>query len=196
MSLRDDKRRWTMREVQAAALDLFEAQGYEVVSVEAIAAAAGVSAPTVYRHFGSKERIVLWDDYDPDLLGAIAREARRLPPLAAIEAGLIVALDAVYETDAKRVLRRAKLVTRQPELRAANAPLMAELRAGLGTVLITGYPRLGDAPAELLAAVVVVALEHAVGRWVEARGKIALKLMFGEAFEDLRSVVLKEGVLT
>ena len=195
MSLRDDKRRWTMREVQAAALDLFEANGYEAVSVEAIAAAAGVSAPTVYRHFGTKERIVLWDDYDPDLLAAIAHHARRLSPLAAVEAGLIAALDAVYETDAKRVLRRAKLLSRQPELRAANAPLMAELRAGLGTVLIAAYPRLGEPQAELLAAVVVVALEHAVGRWVEQRGKTPLKLQFSEAFADLRSVILKEGVL-
>src|SRR5690349_3484703 len=112
MSLRDDKRRWTMREVQAAAIDLFEAQGYAPVSVEAIAAAAGVSAPTVYRHFGTKERIVLWDNYDPDLLSSIAREARHLPPLKAIEAGLIAALDRVYEADAKRILRRARLVAR------------------------------------------------------------------------------------
>lgn len=195
MSLRDEKRRWTMREVQGAALDLFEANGYEQVSVEAIAAAAGVSAPTVYRHFGSKERIVLWDDYDPDLLAAIALHAKHFPPLPAIEAGLISALDAVYEADARRVLRRAKLVSRQPELRAANAPLMAELRAGLGSVLVTAYPRLGDQRAELLAAVVVVALEHAVIRWVEARGKGPLRLMFSETFADLRAVVLKEGVL-
>ena len=193
MSLRDDKRRWTMREVQAAALDLFETNGYEAVSVEAIAAAAGVSAPTVYRHFGTKERLVLWDDYDSDLLSAISREAQHLSPLAAVEAGLIAALDAVYETDAKRVLRRAKLLTKQPQLRAANAPLMAELRAGLGVVLVAAYPRLGDERAELLAAIVVVALEHAVGRWVGARGKVALRLMFTEAFADLRSVVLREG---
>ncbi len=195
MSLRDDKRRWTMREVQAAALDLFEANGYEAVSVEAIAAAAGVSAPTVYRHFGSKERIVLWDDYDPDLLAAISRETARLPPLAAIEAGLIAALDAVYEADAKRVLRRAKLLSRHPDLRAANAPLMADLRAGLGAVLVSSYPRLGDEKAELPAAVVVVALEHAVTRWVDRRGKAPLKQQFNEAFADLRSVVLREGVL-
>src|SRR5690349_11627703 len=102
MSLRADKKRWAMREVQAAALDLFEAHGYADVSVEAIAAAAGVSPPTVYRHFGSKERIVLWDDYDPDLLASIAAESRRMGPLKAVEAGLIAALDRVYETDAKR----------------------------------------------------------------------------------------------
>lgn len=183
-----------MREIQAAALDLFEANGFDAVSVEAIAAAAGVSPPTVYRQFGSKERIVLWDDYDPDLLRSIAHAAQTRAPLAAIESGLIDALDAVYEADARRVLRRAKLVTAQPALRAANAPLLAELRGGLGDVLVAAYPKLGSRRAELLAAVVVVALETAVIRWVDGLGKISLREHFREALEDLRSVVISEGV--
>jgi len=195
MSLRDDKRRWTMREVQAAALDLFEAQGYAPVSVEAIAAAAGVSAPTVYRHFGTKERIILWDDYDPDLLASIALEARRQPPLKAIERGLIAALDRIYETDAKRILRRARLVARQPELSAANAPLMAELRAGLSAILLDSYARLSASQAELFASVIVVALENAIVRWVAARGKTSLKAHFSETFADLRNLLISEGVV-
>jgi len=195
MSLRDDKRRWTMREVQAAALDLFEAQGYAPVSVEAIAAAAGVSAPTVYRHFGTKERIILWDDYDPDLLASIALEARRQPPLKAIERGLIAALDRIYETDAKRILRRARLVARQPELSAANAPLMAELRAALSAILLDNYPEFSGSQAELFASVIVVALENAIIRWVAARGKTSLKAHFSETFADLRNLLISEGVV-
>lgn len=194
MSLRDDKKRATMRDVQAAALDLFEADGYDAVSVEAIATAAGVSAPTIYRHFGTKERIVLWDDYDPDLLASIAAYARAVAPIAAIEAGLIAALDRVYETDARRVLRRSRLLTAHRGLRAANAPLMAELRSGLGEMLAQSYPKLGVVRADLLAAVVVVALETAVLRWVAARGKNPLRQYFRDAFADLRSVVLTEGV--
>lgn len=183
-----------MREIQAAALDLFEANDFDAVSVEAIAAAAGVSPPTVYRQFGTKERIVLWDDYDPGLLQAIAQAARRTTPLAAVEVGLIDPLDAVYEADTRRVLRRAKLVTAHPALRAANAPLMAELRRGLGDVLVAAYPRLGPDRAELLAAVVVVALETAVTRWVGGRGKVSLREHFREAFDDLRGVVISDGV--
>src|SRR5690349_3530980 len=123
-----------MREVQGAALDLFEANGYDTVSVEAIAAAAGVSPMTVYRHFGTKERIILWDDYVPDLLASIAAEAPRHGPLAAIEIGLIAALDRIYDGDARLILRRAKLTRATPILRIANAPVLAELRAALGAV--------------------------------------------------------------
>lgn len=193
MSLRDDKRRWTMREVQAAALDLFEANGYDAVSVEAIAAAAGVSPPTVYRHFGSKERIILWDDYDPDLLASIAAHARHAAPLAAIELGLIDAVDRIYETDARLVLRRSRLVRATPMLRLANIPIMAETRAELAAVLVLSYPRLSEARAELLASVVLVALEAAITRWIDERGKTPVKTHFRDAFADLRSVVLTEG---
>ena len=195
MSLRDDKRRWTMREVQAAALDLFEAKGFDAVSVEAIAAAAGVSAPTVYRHFGTKERIIVWDDYDPDLLDAIARQATRLPPLAAVEAGLIEALAKVYQADARRVLRRARLMLGTPALRLANAPVIAELRSELGAVLALSYAALTEERADLLAAIIIVALETAINRWIATGGKSSLQAHFRNAFADLRSVILTEGFL-
>lgn len=194
MALRDDKKRWTMREVQAAALDLFEAHDYDSVSVEAIAAAAGVSAPTVYRHFGSKERIVLWDDYDPEMFRAIADRTRHLPPLRAIEEGLVASVDRIYSTDSKRILRRAKLLLRLPSLKTANAPLMAELRSSLSTVLAQGYPQLDQQNADLLAAVVVVGLEAAVTRWIASSGNIPLKTCFSDAFADLRNIVISEGV--
>jgi hypothetical protein len=42
--------------------------------------------------------------------------------------------------------------------------------------------------------VVVVALETAVLRWVAGRGKNPLRQHFRDAFADLRSVVLMEGV--
>jgi AcrR family transcriptional regulator len=194
MSFRDEKRRRTMREIQSAALDLFEARGYDAVSVEAIAAAAGVSAPTVYRNFGTKERIVLWDDYDPDMLDAIAAETRRAKPLAAIEIGLVGALDRIYEADARRVFRRSKLAVKEPALRLANAPALAEMRAQLGAVLVLSYAGMSEARADLLAAVVVVALEIAVNRWIQEQGREPLRTYFREVFADLRSLVLTEGV--
>ncbi|TQR84247.1 TetR/AcrR family transcriptional regulator [Mycobacterium hodleri] len=45
------------RAMLQAALELFVAQGYELASVDAIAARAGVSKRTVYDHFGDKEMV-------------------------------------------------------------------------------------------------------------------------------------------
>lgn len=40
-----------------AAAEVFGTQGYERASVDAIAEAAGVSKPTIYNHFGTKEQL-------------------------------------------------------------------------------------------------------------------------------------------
>ena len=44
-------------EILAGARAEFLARGYEGASMDAVAAAAGVSKMTVYRHFGSKEHL-------------------------------------------------------------------------------------------------------------------------------------------
>ena len=48
-------------DVVAAALELFEGQGFDATSVEQIAQAAGVSRSTFFRQFGGKEDVVFAD---------------------------------------------------------------------------------------------------------------------------------------
>ena len=50
---RDD----TKRRIMDAALELFAAHGYDAVSVEQIAGAVGIKAPSLYNHFVSKRAI-------------------------------------------------------------------------------------------------------------------------------------------
>ena len=61
-------------DVVAAALELFERQGFEATSVEQIAQAAGVSRSTFFRQFGGKEDVVFADH--EVLLERAARVAR------------------------------------------------------------------------------------------------------------------------
>jgi AcrR family transcriptional regulator len=53
------RRRATNQRIYEVAMQLFEEQGFDQVSVSEIAARAGVSVPTFYAHFPSKDRIVL-----------------------------------------------------------------------------------------------------------------------------------------
>jgi AcrR family transcriptional regulator len=46
-------------------LELFLRDGYDATTVAAIARAAGVSHMTFFRHFPTKESVVLDDPYDP-----------------------------------------------------------------------------------------------------------------------------------
>lgn len=53
-----------MRTIQERALDLFDARGFGAVTIEEIAAAAEVSPSSVYRYFGTKEGLVVADEFD------------------------------------------------------------------------------------------------------------------------------------
>lgn len=67
-------------EIQQAAKELFATEGYDCVSINAIAEQAGVSKANVFHHFGSKESLYLM------VLGEAAdRFAERLEQLLAAE---------------------------------------------------------------------------------------------------------------
>ena len=53
-----------MRTIQERALDLFDARGFDAVTIEEIAAAAEVSPSSVYRYFGTKEGLLVADEFD------------------------------------------------------------------------------------------------------------------------------------
>ncbi|MER6097508.1 helix-turn-helix domain-containing protein [Streptomyces sp. NPDC001728] len=58
-TLRERRRSETRRAIQSRAVRLFTDRGYDAVTVADVAEAAGVSAMTVYRHFPTKEDLVL-----------------------------------------------------------------------------------------------------------------------------------------
>ncbi|MEV4167670.1 TetR/AcrR family transcriptional regulator [Nonomuraea dietziae] len=62
--LRERWRLKAMRAIQERALDLFDERGFGAVTIEEIAAAAEVSPSSVYRYFGTKEGIVVADEFD------------------------------------------------------------------------------------------------------------------------------------
>lgn len=64
MNLRERKKLAVWRAVRAAALELFEKQGYAATTIEQIAAAADVSRATFFNYFASKEDVLF--DQDPE----------------------------------------------------------------------------------------------------------------------------------
>ncbi|GLK87356.1 TetR/AcrR family transcriptional regulator [Pseudomonas turukhanskensis] len=57
--LRQRQKKARREAIVTAALGLFETQGYAATTVEQIAVQAGVSTPTVFNYFGSKQEILL-----------------------------------------------------------------------------------------------------------------------------------------
>ena len=63
IGLRERKRLAAMRTIQEQALDQFDERGFDSVTIEEIAAAADVSPSTVYRYFGTKEGLIVSDEF-------------------------------------------------------------------------------------------------------------------------------------
>ena len=177
-----------MARIQAAALDLFEARGFAAVSIESIAAAAGVGPATLYRNFGSKERLVLWDEYDPMLLEALVAALAEVDVLTAVQRALAGSLAGIYRDDRERILRRARLVRSTPALTLAAAADQHALQAAIGGVLrASGHAR-DELAAQVFAGAIGAAIAAGLDRWLDGDGREPLARCFRMALARLRSL--------
>ena len=124
----------TRQHIQTVAVDLFERQGYERTTVEEIARAAGLSHMTFFRHFPSKERVVLDDPFDPAIAAAVAAAPRDLAPVPRICAGFRLALSQIELPPQREVRTRIRIAAGVPSLTAgmwANTATTQEVIAGV-----------------------------------------------------------------
>jgi AcrR family transcriptional regulator len=138
-----------------AALELFEARGYEGVTAAEIAARAGLTERTFFRHFGDK-REVLFEGQDAlrdVLVGAAVGEPRE-----AVAAGL-EAMAAWLEPRREELRRREAIIAAHPDLRERELSKLQALSRALGEVLEGVDARLAG---EISIALFRVAFE----RWI------------------------------
>ncbi|TXK17036.1 TetR/AcrR family transcriptional regulator [Homoserinibacter sp. GY 40078] len=102
------------------ALTLFAEHGYDQVTVSRIAAAVGISEMTFFRHFPSKESLVVDDPYDPLMAEHVAGQPSSLPLLARVAGGIREAWVAVPQPEAGVVRTRLRIAAASPTLRAAT----------------------------------------------------------------------------
>lgn len=183
---RDKRRTEAKRAVQAVALDLFEESGFDPVTMEQIAEAAGVGVATLYRYFGTKEQVVLWDEYDPPLFEHVAMRSAGNSAIQAAQAAIRERLDAFYADDSQRILRRARLVATNATLHAGVLNNLEVLRTGLVQALTRRKGGRATFEAEVAAGAVVACLRTAIDAWVRANGRPRLGRVIDDAFASLR----------
>ncbi len=180
-SLRRRNRIRAMRDVQAAAIDLFEGQGFDATTIESIARASGVSASTIYRHFGTKEQIVLWDEREHLIDEELGRRLGTATPLEALRDASIVAL--AERDDEDDFLRCVRLSYAEPAIWAAGARKNPVHRRQLAAGIARSRGRsAADLADECAAAVCLAALDVALDSWQRSDGASDLRDVLVEAF--------------
>ena len=146
-SLRERKKARTRASIREHALRLFREQGYELTTVEQIAAAAEVSPSTFFRYFPTKEDVVLRDDLDDRILEAFVRQPASLTPVAAVRAAIREAIETFTPAEWEELREAAALNHTVPEIRAR---IMAELARTIDAMAEALAKRTGR-PADDLA---------------------------------------------
>jgi AcrR family transcriptional regulator len=153
----------TRDRLQTCALDLFERQGFDATTVEQIARAAGVTEMTFFRHFATKEGLLVDDPYDPIMVTALARQPRDRPPLRRVTAGIREAWRQLPEPEGETVRRRVRIAAALPSLRGAIAANNARSEAMLVEQLVAD----GTDPftARVVASAVLAGITAAIFEW-------------------------------
>lgn len=188
-SLAERKRRLVRDQITDAGLRLIAARGFDAVTVEDVAHAAGVSRRTFFRYFASKEDVVV--DFLGDLGGVLAATVRARPTDEtwpdALEAACIEVLGHAVGDPPDKPRRIAALVLTHPGLRARYLARQDDWRDALAAELAARPGAGGTGPGRAVAAagVAIVALDLGIRRWVDS-GDVDPGPALRSAFADVR----------
>ncbi len=178
--------------LQEAAFELYTERGYDQTTVAEIAARAGLTERTFFRHFTDK-REVLFDGGD-QFNAALVDTVDAAPPSATTLQAITAAIEAAGSVfpAPEPVRRRQALILANPELQERELIKLASLANSLGEALRRrGVP---DTAAELAAATGVTVLRIALTHWIEDPAERPWKTHVRAAIDELRSLTAETSV--
>jgi AcrR family transcriptional regulator len=171
-----------------AAMALYAGQGFEQTTVAQIAARAGLTERTFFRHFADKREVLFYGmDRLRDLLArAVADAPDSATAMDAVSAALQAAASMLQENP-ERVRLRDAIVSANAELRERELIKLAAFASAVaGALRDRGIPE----PAASLAAETGVAVfKVAFARWVSEPGQPDLPGIFRESMAELRGAL-------
>lgn len=188
---RDIARAAVRAELGRVAIGLFQRESFAKVTINEVAAAAGVSRNTFLRYFGTKEDAVLGAF---DAQGQQVADALRARPAGEGDwTALRRALDTLvedYRQDPDGTLATARLIRETPALRARRL----EKQCGWRPLLAQALAERSDPPQPpglsllVRAAAALDCLEIAVDQWTASDGHLDLGDLIDQAFAALAAL--------
>jgi AcrR family transcriptional regulator len=171
-----------------AAMALYAEQGFEQTTVAEIAARAGLTERTFFRHFADKREVLF---YGMEMLrDRLARAVADAPASATAMDAVGAAFEAassVLQENPERVRLRDAIVSANAELRERELIKLAAVSAAVADAL---RDRGISEPAASLAAETGAAVfKVAFARWVSEPGQRDLPGIFRESMAELRGVL-------
>jgi AcrR family transcriptional regulator len=182
--LRERKKQRTKASIQREALRLFKKRGYDETTIEDIAEAADISPSTFFNYFPSKEDVVIYDEYDPQVFAALMADTGR--PLGQSILDAIEAMAGIFESDRDAIYERAKLSLEVPELRARTWEELEKAQRQFAAVMAVRMGRdAQDFEVRVVALALVGAAFEAALEWVNTGGRGSMLSLFKRALEAI-----------
>lgn len=174
----------TRTDVVAAALDLFQSQGFDQTSVEQIAKAAGVSRSTFFRQFGGKEDVV-FADHEQLLTEArdFLAEGHPDPWEAVCQASQHVFAHFAHDPELARL--RYQIVRRVPALREREIVTVFRYERLFDEYLRRALPGIDPLDAVGFAALVTAVHNHVLRQLLRGTKRVAPTVL-QNALDDAR----------
>ncbi|NED96882.1 TetR family transcriptional regulator [Phytoactinopolyspora alkaliphila] len=189
-TLRAQRRAETQRMIQTRAIRLFTERGYDATTVTDVAEAAGVSPMTVYRHFPTKEDLVLIDQHGMLVAEQIAATPAAQPLVRRIGSALIEAVTTLtgdrhggdLTANEQFLLARLRLMISTPALRAKHLDNHYALQQAIvGAIIDEGSDTDAAFHAHAAASACLAAMHTALVRWAEDDGRSELPDLIAKA---------------
>src|SRR2546423_81972 len=153
--------------LEQAAMDLFTERGFDQTTVADIAARAGLTERTFFRHFTDKREVLFQGGQylEEQMVGALAAAPPTATPLAAVAAALTAAA-TMFDGEGRqeRSRMRQHIIDANPELQEREVGKLARLGAALADGLrARGVP---DPAARLAADIGIAVFYAAFEQWV------------------------------
>jgi AcrR family transcriptional regulator len=187
--LRERRRQLTLDRIADVGLKLFVEKGYEATTLDAIAAASGISRRTFFYYLKSKEDVLLAHEggkFARALRPTFLEQSAELTPLDAARRTFL-ALASTYETKesivADRILRSIET------LRLRKEGLLVQAEEMLAEAMYEKWPDPGRRAALRIDAMMAVGtLRIARENWRLGDGVLPLTHYIEEAFESLENM--------
>jgi AcrR family transcriptional regulator len=179
-------RRWddTHQRIYDTAIRLFQEHGFEQVRVGQIADSAGVTGPTFYAHYPSKEHLVMQLPTAEELTALLATEPGDLPVGERIRRAVPVWFASWTPEYRAAQLARWRVIATTPVLRMRAA----EFERTTAEMVTDALPaeRPGAGPAEsIVVKAYLTAYTAGLLAWADGNGERRLEELIDEAFDAL-----------
>jgi AcrR family transcriptional regulator len=172
--------------LEEAALALYGERGFEDTTVAEIAARAGLTERTFFRHFADKREVLFWGAgaLQELLVTAVADAPESVAPIDVVVAALEEA-GALLEERGDYARQRQQIIAASAELRERELIKLAALASAIAEAL--RQRGVSDPAARLTAEVGIAVFKVAFERWVDETNERDLPQLIGDSLEGLRA---------